>query len=280
MSDWARWTIRRLQRRWLRYLRVIDLIGAALLIIACFLGWIANIATSQIGAQKTSANWAGYLVLAYMVLVVLRLVLTRHDRGARDKQQGEIVWGLCDLLNDEVFGGETKTRFTLFRQDQLFPAYVVPWYRYEKGGRDPILDAASSSAEYRQHEGVTGVAWAVASKEAVDIAVLPKFASQEAMVAHYTEKLNVRPETAARLSEYMRNVTCIVSLGFTDERSKFIGVLSIDLQLPYKFVKNEGTDDKRLVFTTSNGGSMELWSDQIVYVARAIRNVLCSFRQT
>lgn len=254
-------------RRWfLRYVSLLDVVELSTLLIAIALTWIT--------LETQYAVFGAILGTLYIVFVVVKFYLTITSRRAKDALQGEVLWGLFDLLNREIFSHENRTRFTLFLCDKIDRRRIIPWYRYVKGGSDAISEAENSNVAYRKGEGVTGRAWQQAGESELSLLLFPPFANKQELIAHYTTDLEVADTTAASISDYMIQVGAIFSIGYTDTRGKFLGVLSIDIQMPLFLTE----DDEALMFTGGDGSDIEIGTDHLLFIAESIRNVLRSFQ--
>jgi len=174
-------------------------------------------------------TWVTILFCVYVGLLLLHTVLTLRQRRARDRVQSEVMWGLFDRINREIFAGDHRTRFTLFRRAPLvWPAEIVPWYRYHQGEGDAIALAWRSRAHFKRNEGITGRAWE--EGRTLLCAPLPRFKSRQQFEHHYANTLGIRQPVVAQLSEFMEQVQTIFSYGFQDQRGRFLGVLSLDFK--------------------------------------------------
>jgi hypothetical protein len=134
----------RLRLRQRDYLRADDCLN---LVAALLMGTLAAFTYSE-HPQLTTI-----LGLLYAGTVVWIFFCTVRRRRARDQIQAEVLWGLFSQINKEIFDGDHRTRVTLFRPDSIRRDYITPWYRYSKGGRGPIEEAALSKARYKRGEG-------------------------------------------------------------------------------------------------------------------------------
>ncbi|MEK7995447.1 MAG: hypothetical protein AAB403_16730 [Planctomycetota bacterium] len=169
----------------------------------------------------------------YVVVLILIFVATFRSRRARDQIQGEVVWGQFALINKEIFKGDYRTRFTLFKEDSFHRGQISPWYRYFKGGRGPIKEAEESRARYSRTkaDGLTGQAWQEAGR-CMLWRLFPKFNNRQEFEDYYINKLGMSEKTVKHLSDYMIGVQSMFCFGFVCRREKTLGVLSIDFKAP------------------------------------------------
>ncbi len=245
-----------------RNLRLVDLIDCVMLALACGLA---------INGLSTSAVATAILGTLYLVATAVKLAAAVRSRLRERIAEAEVLWGLFNFLNDEIFNGDNGTRFTLFKQDPTNRARIVPWYRYRKGGSDPIGDAEGSRASYGRGEGATGQAWESAGDGDLFFAPFPEFEDRADFEEFYVNQMHVSPETASQISHYMMNVGAIFSVGYCDTRGKFLGVLSIDLRMP---IVTMGP-----LVLISGVDQIEVRSDQLLLICQSIRSVLRSFAE-
>lgn len=250
--------------RWvIRYARVSDIFELCLLIIGCALGVVA---------LEKESTWVGSLFAAYVCIAIVKFGIVAWNRGAKDKLKAQVLWGLFDMLNEQVFAGSNSTRFTLFQRDALGRNSIVPWYRYQKSGEDAITDASASQARYRRGEGLTGQSWNDAGEGEIVFASVPEFRDRREFEKYYAAHLGVTPDMVSRLSEYMEGVRAFFSVGYTDTRGRFLGVMSIDIQSPIvQDVENE------LLVLNNGEEEVEIRSEHLHLLSDTVRNVLRSF---
>lgn len=188
----------------------------------------AALAINAYSFRKSVTVVAGLLYLA--ALLIFYALLFR-SRVARDQLQGDLFWRLFDEFNKSVFSDDHRTRFTLFRFARWRPSEIVPRYRYRKGDSDSITEALKSRAHYKRGESLTGQAWDVPAKK-LFMRSLPVFETRNEFAAWYTDKLHIRKEVVDLLSDHMIGVQTIFAYGMVDDRSRLLGVLSIDLCAP------------------------------------------------
>lgn len=251
-------------RRWgiwvYRHVRATHVLEALSLLIAFGFGLLFWPATTLAGA----------LAVAYIVVVLLRLYVQTSEVGGREHLQAGVIWRVLAALNAEVFASSNNTRFTLFRPDDFDPEFIVPRYRFRRGGRDALKDAEASRARYRRGEGATGIAWDKAGKTAIHFAAFPVFESRQAMAAYYVSNLDLPPERIENISDYMVGVRAIISVAFTDYQEKFLGVLSIDLRMP-----TEGKEDKFIL--EDEGKQLVVEGGDLYLMAETFRTVIEMF---
>ncbi len=273
-----RLTGQRLWRRVRRYTNAADLLDVVLLGLAIGLA---------INATSVSAVVTAILGTLYLVVLVLKLSLTFRTRKAVDRLHGEVLWGLFDLFNEQLFGNDCYVRFTLFRVDPLDASFIVPWYRYERGGSDAISDAERSFARYAKGEGFTGKAWQESGNNQFSLAVIDrKFSSRGDFERYYSQELRIDEELVKHLSEYMEHVGVILSAGFCDARGKFLGVVSIDLQWTSDSASDDGREDDEgeevdeIAFVAPDGEVRTLDFEKFATVAISLHNVLRSLAES
>jgi hypothetical protein len=211
---------------------------------------MATTATAlAINSYTTRPNFAFLAGGAYLALLVLFAVATFRQRAARDQVQGEVLSGLFSHINQEIFGDDHRTRFTLFQRAPLRPDEIIPWYRYSQGGADAITEARRSRARYERGEGVTGRAWEQLGVTL--IAPLGPYVTREGFERDYVSSMGIRPEVAKQLSRYMQEVQTIIAHGFKDGRGRLLGVLSLDVKAPLvssgEVLQFQGEDDDEAV---------------------------------
>ena len=210
--------------------------------------------------------------MAYLVVLVVKFVKDWRVRRANDRLQGEVLWGIFDLLHSQCFGKSWPLRFTLFRIDPANSNYIVPWYRYEKGAGDhPINTAQKSRVRYRRGEGCTGKAWAKAGNK-FELTIMPTFASRRDFEAYYEDAMKISPRTVKAISNHMMPVGLILSCGFHDTRSRFLGVLSIDVQAKVKSYQP-------LVLQAEDGTEFAFEGRGLFTAVALVNNVLRSLAQ-
>lgn len=205
----------------------------------------------------------------YIVLVLVRFFTVGQRREAIDVHEGEVLWGLFAMLNQAVFNGDNRTRFTLFRQDPFRPSHIIPWFRYRVAGKDAIDEAEQSNAHYKRGEGFTGKAW---DKPGVlSFVPFPRFTTRSTFEQFYIDRLQIDRATVSSIGPYMEKVTGLFSYGFQDSRGKFLGVLSIDLQMPIKL------GDPPIALVTEENETKAIAAPHLMVILQAIENVLVSF---
>lgn len=208
-----------------RYVSLSHVYEAVLLVVACLMAY---------NTTSESAALAACLCAIYMLVLVIKFVKDLNSHRANDRLQGEVVWGIFDLLQSRCLGRGLPLRFTLFRIDPANSDYIVPWYRFEKGAGDhPINTAQKSKVRYRKGEGCTGAAWAKAGNK-FELTIMPTFANRRDFEAYYEDTMRIDQKTVKAISDHMMSVGLILSCGFYDTRSRFLGVLSIDVQANVK----------------------------------------------
>lgn len=161
------------------YLRIQDLLNVFAAVLAGLLA---------IFAYSTSPQISLVLGLLYLGTLTWIAINTIRQRRAKDQIQAEILWGLFSLINKEIFGGDHRTRFTLFREDS-FASSITPRYRYFKGGKGPIEEAARSRARYKRNEGLTGKAWAEAGRSLLCLLIDDFQGNRERLQDYYVNEL-------------------------------------------------------------------------------------------
>jgi hypothetical protein len=244
-----------------RYGRAADLVEILLLAFACVL------AINTLSESAWITITFGALYLAFLVI---KIWLNLSERRAIDRLQGEVLWGLFDMMNDNIFGGNCHVRFTLFRIDPIRPTYIIPWYRYEKAGHHPINAAQRSNARYRRGEGYTGRAWQEAGQNSFEFAFLPVFANRQQFEDYYVNSLGIEQSVVRDVSDYMTHTGVILSCGFSDTRGRFLGVLSIDLQ--WSLIQENPAR-----FRDIDGAIREFSTNSLATIWMVTHNVLRSF---
>ena len=261
----------RVLRRFARWVGLVDILEVVLLALVCGLA---------INGTSVSAVWTAILGTSYLIFLVLKWYLMIDSRRATDRIQGEVMWGLFDLFNKQLFGDDCYVRITLFRPDPLSSKFIVPWYRYERGGKDSIADAQRSHARYAKGEGRTGVAWEQAGDNTFSFALLGPFENRQQFEKRYTQELGISAKVTKRLSTYMEDTGVIISGGFCDTRGKFLGVVSIDLQWTAQpFDEQDEVSVEEIKFFTKDEKQRTLDSNKFVTVAILVQSVLRSFTQ-
>lgn len=226
-------------------------------------------------AYSTRPELSLELGTAYLVALGLVGVSTFRSRKARDHVQAEVFWGLASLINKEIFQGDHRTRFTLFKPASFRPEYITPWYRYFKGGQGPIEEAKGSRARYRREDGLTGQAWAEAGDSLLCL-VFPEFKNRQQFEAHYINELHISKEIVRELSPYMEKVQTMFCYAFVGDRERTLGVLSLDFQAPLTLDPND--PDGNPLFPSPQGEKdVVLDRTNFRLLISSVQNVLESF---
>jgi hypothetical protein len=249
-------------RRWRRdYLRAKDFLS---LLAALSMGGLA------IATYSTHPVLTATLGTFYLAIVTIEFALSVRTRRSRDRIQGEVLWGLFSLINKEVFKGDYRTRFTLFKPDILLRDQITPWYRYFKGGQGPIEEAIESRAKYKRKEGMTGRAWDEAGRSLL-LQVFPRFASREEFENHYINTLKIDKTTVKDLSDYMVGVRTMFCYAFVGHGERTLGILSLDSQAPFE------VHPKPSFPSPEDGHPVPLDHGQLRLLLGSVLNVLESF---
>ncbi len=237
-----------------------------------FLQLVMAMATGGLAISTYSLHPERVLILGGVYFFALLLLYgdTLRSRGAKDRVQAEVLWGLFSHMNKEIFHDDNTTRFTLFIPSPLRSDYLVPWYRYRKGGQDPIAEALKSKARYRRGEGFTGQAWENAGND-LFCGSFPVFGSRNDFDKYYISELEIEPDTVRELSDFMVSIRTIFTYGFTETTGKLLGVLSLDMQRPLEGTNGDDT------FRTNPA---ELNTHDMALIVRSIKSVLESFYTT
>ena len=246
------------------YWRLRDLLNLALLCFAGILAWVA---------YSTFPKVSEVVAIAYFLVVVLLAIDTYRDRAGKHHVQAEVLWGLFSLINDDVFKGDSRTRFTLFQRAPKKPDVIVPWYRYCRAGHGPVFETRTSRARYRKGEGLTGRAWTEAGRRVL-YTPLPKFASRQAMEDYYVSPLGMDPDVVKHLSNFMVGVETILSYGFLGEGDRLLGVLSVDLQAPMSISE----DGSCCSFPSPEGTKIVLDRDRLQVLLASVQRVLLAHK--
>jgi hypothetical protein len=255
-----------------RNLRVRDFVQ---LLMAATAGWLRVAGAGGKPAPPLVNN----LFYLYFALLAVHIALTLWQRRARDRVQGAVMWGLFDRINREIFKGDHRTRFTLFRRAPLvWPGEIIPWFRYHQGGHDAIALAARSRAHFRRGEGITGGAWD--QGQTIFCAPLPQFQSREQFEHHYVNTLEVRKPVVTGLSPFMEKVQTIFAYGFLDQQGHFLGVLSLDFK--GVLTLEDGGVTVESAPNQAAGGSttpLKLNAREMELMLKDVESVLTSFAQ-
>ena len=223
---------------------------------------VVALAINGLSQSKAVTLVAG---VAYVGALIVHSVLTIRQRKSRDRLQAEIVTGLFHQINTDIFRGDHRTRFTLFRPAPLDPREIIAWFRYNTGTVDAIVEARQSRAHYRRGEGLTGQAWAQTRR--LLFRLFPKFSTRAEFIAFYVDKVRIRKEVVDSLSDHMEGTETIFAYGFEDGRGKFLGVLSLDLSAPLI----ELADSKGYAMAPPDAGGSPIPIDHAAMV-----RILCS----
>jgi len=253
--DWLAGNARAIRRA----LRLRDTFDFLLLLLACGLA---------VNTKSESAVATAVFGTLYLVFLVVSVIVTIRERRTATSLEGEVLWGVFDLLYERVFK-DHRVRMTLFKVDPLNPRYIIPWFRYEPGGAEITVAADRSRARYKKGEGHTGLAWESAARNEVQMAFFPAFPDRRSFEAFYCDQLGLDRATVARISDRMQSVGVILSCGFTDRRNKFLGVLSIDLD--WQLVSENPP-----VFRDSRHNQRELKADAFYTIVVLVRTALRS----
>lgn len=262
VAFYSRWYRLRIWRR--DYFRARDILS---LLATLLMGVVAALAYSR------HPTLTVFLGTCYAIVVSTLFVLTALDRQARDRVQGEVLWGLFSLINKEIFNSDHRTRFTLFKQDSLRPDYITPWYRYFRGGQGAIVEATASRARYRRGEGMTGRAWAEAGRSLL-LQVFPRFATREEFEGHYINVLGIEKTTVKDLSPYMQSVQTMFCYAFVGDGERTLGVLSLDFQAPFALHPQPSFP------ALDDGHAITLDRERLNLLLGSVRNVLESFAKS
>lgn len=256
-SWWYRcrlWTLRHLQ--WRDCLPVAGAVLAALL---------------AINSYSLHPTLSIVLGLLYIVVIGVHFGLGVRARRALDVGRGELLGTLFAFINEQVFGGDHRTRFTLFVPAPGRPDYIIPWYRYREGGSDPISEARRSRARYRRNEGETGKAWAEAGRKVL-VSAFPRFNNKQEFTRFYVTEMKVSPTVVQDLSDYMVEVQAMFSYGCVGSNHRTMGVLSLDLQAPLS------KTDRGYSFPSPDGDTqVELDFSRLELLFQSVQNMLEGF---
>jgi hypothetical protein len=248
-----------------RYLRFRDLLNITAAIITAALA---------VNSYSTKPTLSIFLGIFYVLVVIALLIIGIRNRVARDFFHAQVLWGLFSLINDEIYAGDERTRFTLFQRSPLKPRYIVPTYRFYRGGSDPISEADQSRARFKYGEGITGEAWQRAGQDLLFMA-LPKFATRQEFEGYYIDSLSIQREVVGDLSRFMEETESIFCYGFLSPRDSLLGVLSIDLQAPVILASPE---ERIAGFVTSNGEPVFFDWERMKDLLKVVQNVLESLQ--
>lgn len=265
----------RLRRKWRRYGRPRDFLPFLNALLA------AALAINTYSTHPEITTVAGIL---YLLSLCLFYFITFRDRRAKDDVQGEVLWGLFSLINNEIFKGDHRTRFTLFKRDSDNSDLISPWYRYVKGGRGPIEEAEKSNARYSKGEGVTGEAWAQGGRTVL-IQVFPQFENRERFEDFYINELGkspaghrsfqpILPQTVRALSAHMPKVRTMLCYAFLDSSERTLGVLSLDFEEPLSL--DDGGPPR---FSSPYGETIVFDGPRLQLLLNSVQNVMESFDQ-
>jgi hypothetical protein len=240
-----------------------------------FLGLLLLVLAILLAMQGKSQKIVLPLVGAYCIIALWRFFLSMRAKESRYALQGQVVAGLFDFINRELFSRSSYTRFTLFRQAPFRPSLIIPWYRFRRGGNGPIRDADASRSKYRRGEGITGRAWETPATK-LAIQVLPQFSSRPILEAYYIGQLGVTRDHVADISAYMDKVRAIVSYAFLDHHDQFLGLMSLDIQNA-----EVHPDEASIGITPGDGNStFTVKADELFRLVRALGSILDSFQLT
>jgi hypothetical protein len=216
---WSGWY--RLYLWVLRYVYPTDVLQFTMAVAA------GGLAVNSISVSREATYIFGSI---YVLALFAHFSFVLSGRRTQDRLCGEIIWGLFHQLNERVFQGDHRTRFTLFRAAPLRPGEIIPWFRYQKGGTDAVAEARRSRAHYGRDEGATGRAWT--QPGFLFYTPFQPFRTEQDFLRFYVDEMKIRPRIADRLSDYMRSVETIFTMGIVDSRGHLLGVLSLDFQAP------------------------------------------------
>lgn len=183
-----------------------------------------------ISAQGKDGSVVGPLLGLYLTAILLRAILILRYRERDNGKLPSVFLSLANYINERLFCGSNDTRFTLFRVAPFRNDFIVPWLRYRRGGQGALAEAEASLARYGRKEGVTGRAWDD-PQERISIQVFPPFLGDaDLMRAIFVQQFGVKTENAFAVSDYMADVTCVLSHTFLDGQKQFSGLLSVDIR--------------------------------------------------
>lgn len=203
----------------------------------------------------------------------IRAGLVWRSRWVSARSLSRVFGSLFAYINDSFFGRSTDTRFTIFRPAPFRKNYIVPWWRFSSGVTDLVREASGSRSRYTKDEGHTGIVWqtADADEPTFRIQELPEFKNRIEMEEYFEHVLNVSEETARSISDYMVDVTAIMSLPFVGSSGRFLGLLSVD----FRNAKVEKVEHvARLKVKPAAGESYLVDSNSLYALTRNINGVL------
>jgi hypothetical protein len=215
--------------------------------------------------------------VSYLIVATSHFVLGLRARRALDYGRGEVVGTLFAFINQHVFGGDHRTRFTLFVPAPGKPEYIIPWYRYREGGNGPVDEARRSRARYRRDEGETGRAWAQAGRKVL-CSSFPPFKTKQEFQTFYIDQMKVDADVARELSDYMVGVRTMFSYGCVGANHRILGVLSVDFQA--ELTETKADQKTKYSFPSPDGDDhVELDWDRLELLIKSVQNVLECFER-
>ena len=196
---------------------------------------LLSLAASLFAAVLAVLGTGRYLTFSIVVGLLLLLILGRlhvlNSRRSDEREQvrAEVIWGLFAMLNEQIFGGNSRLRFTLWRQPFPSSGYVVAWYRYEKAGTDALREANRSRLRLPKGHGIVGQAWAEGGRQ-VRLTALPKFQDRLGMEHYLVTDHDMTEDEGKAVSDYTMEVRTMLSYAYLTESNKLLGVLNLELK--------------------------------------------------
>jgi hypothetical protein len=135
------------------------------------------------------------------------------------------IYHLLERTREKLFHGSRDVRFTIFAQDPANPKFLRPVARLGWG-----RPSSASGLRFEKGEGMAGKAWQ--EPNAILVARFTEGERSDTEIARKVRQdvLDLRPETAAALSEEQLHSQMLIAISLTDASGWFRGVLSMDFR--------------------------------------------------
>ena len=214
----------------------------------------------------------------YILITLLKLWYVIRTRDTTNNLKSAIVTGLLNFINKEVLNDSNHTRYTIFRIAPHRSNYIIPWVRFLRGGIGGRKEAYASRARFQRQEGISGKVWNKPPGK-LAIQLIPNIQTKDRNLRRllYENTYGVRPDTFEAISDYMVNVSCIISYVCLDEHGQFLNLLSLDIDTPVRRVPIDESGAVYLEFQ-ENGKSIKVDTQSLWRLVSTIGTVLIQYK--
>ena len=223
--DSRRYKVIKWSCKYLQATTILDAIAATLMVITMAL------------AYSTHPNAVIVLSLFYILTIAIRAFIVLRKRRSLDKLRRTAIHQFFHDMDHKLFGDQVNHRFTLFTVDPVNNKYITPYVRFSVGGIDGIKDAEQSKSRYLKGTGYTGMAWK--EPRNYHFCTFPEFKDRGEFEYYYTHELKIPEDIVKEISDYMVNVRQIFCYGFVDSKDQFLGALSLDSCIEWRYTPDE-----------------------------------------